>query len=224
MIAAVVFDFDGVIANSEPLHLRAFREVAARRGLTLTEHDYYSRYLGFDDVGAFAAIAHDQGRAMSDAEIASLVAEKAVVLETLERDGSVLFPGARDAIARMAARGPIAIASGAIRPEILRVLDREGLRSFFPVIVSAEDTPQSKPDPAPYRLAVEQLSSRVGVCLTPGECVAVEDSKWGLQSARGAGLRTIGITQSYDAATLTADADLVIDSLDELTTHLLSRL
>jgi beta-phosphoglucomutase len=224
MIAAVIFDFDGVIANSEPLHFRAFRDVAARRGLTLTEVDYYNRYLGFDDIGAFSAMADDHGLALAEGDIAALVAEKAVVLEALERGGSVLFPGAREAIVRMAARGPIAIASGAIKPEIVRVLERDGLRSCFPVIVSAEDTALSKPDPAPYRLAVEQLSSHVGVCLTPAECVAVEDSKWGLQSARGAGLRTIAITQSYDASILAADADVVIDSLDALTDSLLSQL
>ena len=224
MIAAVVFDFDGVLANSEPLHFRAFREVAARRGLTLTEPEYYNRYLGFDDVGAFRAMADDQGAPLSSDDITALVAEKADVLEALEREGSVLFPGAREAIARMASRGPIAIASGAIKPEILRVLDREDLRRYFHVIVAAEDTPLSKPDPAPYRLAVEQLSAHVGVRLTPNECVALEDSRWGLQSARGAGLRTIAITQSYDAAALAADADIVIDTLDELTPALLERL
>ena len=224
MIAAVIFDFDGVIANSEPLHFRAFRDVAARRGLTLSEPDYYNRYLGFDDIGAFKAIAEDQCVSLSEGDVAALVAEKAVTLEALERDGSVLFAGAREAIARMAAHGPIAIASGAIKPEIVRVLDREQLRQYFPVIVSAEDTPRSKPDPAPYRLAIEQLASHVGVRLTPSACVAIEDSRWGLQSARGAGLRTIAITQSYDASSLAADADLVIDSLDELTSTLLSRL
>lgn len=224
MIAALVFDFDGVIANSEPLHFRAFRDVAARHGLSLSEADYYNRYLGFDDVGAFKAIADDAGKPISDALVATLVAEKAVELEALERGGSVLFPGAREAIARMAAHLPIAIASGAIRPEILRVLDREELRQHFPVIVSAEDTPASKPDPAPYRLAIEKLSAHVGVCLTPATCVALEDSRWGLQSARGAGMRTIGITQSYPASALEVDADVIIDALDQLTPALLARL
>ena len=224
MITAVVFDFDGVIANSEPLHFRAFRSVAARLGLTLTEADYYSRYLGFDDVGAFRAMAEDARTPLSDATIATLVAEKAVALEALEHGGSVLFPGAREAIVRMAAHGPIAIASGAIRPEILRVLEREHLSHYFPIVVSAEDTPASKPDPAPYQLAVQRLAAETGSRLRPETCAAVEDSRWGLQSARGAGLKTIAITQSYSPSELKAEADMVIDHLDELTSTLLSRL
>lgn len=223
MIKAVIFDFDGVIANSEPLHFRAFRDIAIAHGLSLTEADYYNRYLGFDDVGAFTAMANDAGRPLSEGTLTALVAEKAVRLEALEHDGSVLFPGARDAIRRMAARGPVAIASGALRGEILRVLERENLRRYFPVVVSAEDTPASKPDPAPYRLAVERLSQVSGVALQPADCVAVEDSRWGLQSARHAGLSTVAITQSYEAAELT-DAQLVIDHLDELTSELLARL
>lgn len=220
MIRAVVFDFDGVIANSEPLHFRAFREVAGSRGLQLSEADYYSRYLGFDDVGAFRAMAEDAGRSLSDADVTALVAEKAIRLEALERDGSVLFAGAREAIARMAAFGPIAIASGALRAEIERVLDREDLRASFPVLVAAEDTPLSKPDPAPYALAVAQLAKSTGLDLRPGECVAVEDSRWGLQSAKAAGLWTIAITHSYPGDQL-SEADFIITHLDDLTSELL---
>jgi beta-phosphoglucomutase len=223
MIRAVVFDFDGVLANSEPLHFRAFREVAAGEGLALTEGAYYSKYLGYDDVGAFRAMGKDGGISFSERQIFDLVERKAQRLEALERDGSVLFPGAREAIARMAELGPIAIASGARRAEIVRVLDREGLRAFFPVLVSAEDTPASKPDPAPYARAVELLAEATGAGLEAAECVAIEDSRWGLQSAREAGLHTIAITHSYAAAELT-EADSVIIHLDELRPELLQSL
>jgi beta-phosphoglucomutase len=223
MIRAVIFDFDGVLANSEPLHFRAFRDVLADHGFTLSEREYYARYLGFDDVGAFRAIAADQGRPLSEALLTAMVARKAGHLETLERDASVLFPGAREAIARMAAHGPIAIASGALRAEILRILDREGLRHYFPVVVSAEDTPASKPDPAPYQLAVSTLAAHAGIRLAPGDCVALEDSRWGLVSASTAGLHTIGITHSYPAGEL-GEPELVITHLNELTQDLLARL
>lgn len=223
MIRAVVFDFDGVLANSEPLHFRAFRDVLAERGLTLTERAYYDQYLGYDDVGAFRAIAADAGAGLDEAQIADLAARKAAHLEVLERDGSILFPGARDAVLRMARRGPIAIASGAIRPEIVRILDREGLTSFFPVLVAAGDTPASKPDPAPYTTAVALLALATGRSVHPFECVAVEDSRWGLQSARGAGLHTVAVTHSYPRADL-LDADVIIDHLDALTPQLLATL
>ncbi len=223
MIRAVVFDFDGVLANSEPLHFRAFRDVLAEQSVALTEAAYYARYLGFDDAGAFREIAKEHGRHWHADEIAGLIARKAHLMEELERHASVLFPGAREAIVRMAAHGPIAIASGALREEIRRVLVKERLDGYFPVLVSAEDTPASKPDPAPYALAVTHLSGRTSPPLTPAQCVAVEDSRWGLQSAAAAGLRTIAITQSYGAAELT-EADALIEHLDELTPDFLRRL
>ncbi len=223
MIRAVVFDFDGVIANSEPLHFRAYRDVLADRGIVLTEAAYYDRYLGYDDVGAFKAIAADTGAPLSDSDIEELVRRKAVRLEALEKDGSVLFPGARDAIARMAARWPVAIASGALKAEILRVLEHEGLGPLVPIVVSAEDTPESKPDPAPYLRAVAMLGADVDR-LQPHECVAIEDSKWGLVSARAAGLKTVGLTHTYPASELAADADVVITHLDQFTTDLVAAL
>jgi len=151
------------------------------------------------------------------------VARKAVRLEELEQSGSVLFPGARDAIVRMAAAFPIAVASGALKAEILRVLEHEGLRRHFQFVVSAEDTPASKPDPAPYLLAAEQLRTTLAD-LQPHECVAIEDSKWGLVSARAAGMRTVGITQTYPASALAEVSDAVIAHLDQFTPDLLHSL
>jgi beta-phosphoglucomutase len=223
VIRAVVFDFDGVIANSEPLHFRAFRDVLGEHGITLSERDYYDRYLGFDDVGAFKAVADDSGVAIDSGELAAMVSRKAVVLEALEHGSSVLFAGARQAIQRMADNGPIAIASGARRAEIIRVLEHEGLTPLFPVVVGAEDTPKSKPAPDPYLLAVSQLARTIDRPLPAAECVAVEDSRWGLESARAAGLMTVAVTHTYPPAELTR-ADMVIDHLDQLTRGVLDQL
>jgi HAD superfamily hydrolase (TIGR01509 family) len=223
VLRAIVFDFDGVIANSEPLHFRAFRDALARAGVGLTESEYYARYLGYDDVGSFTAIAADRGRAWSEAELFDLMRQKADRLEELERGHSVLFPGAEAAIKRLAAAYPLAIASGALRPEIVRVLERERLAEFFLALVSAEDTAASKPAPDPYLRAVTLLASATGTPLQPGECVAVEDSRWGLESARAAGLMTIAITHSYPADTF-ASAGAVIGHLDHLTPEFLGTL
>jgi HAD superfamily hydrolase (TIGR01509 family) len=223
-LRAIVFDFDGVIADSEPLHFRAFRDVLADAGLTLSERDYYDKYLGFDDVGAFRAIAADRGRTLSRQSLAEMTAKKAVRLEALERDMSVLFPGAASAIERAAAAVPIAIASGALGPEIRRVLDREGLARHFSAIVAAEDTAASKPSPDPYLRTVALLAAAAGEpALQGGECVAIEDSRWGLESARAAGLKTVAVTSSYGAADL-AIADLVIPSLAHFDVDELRRL
>ncbi|HEX7139395.1 MAG TPA: HAD family phosphatase [Vicinamibacterales bacterium] len=213
MLRAVVFDFDGVLANSEPLHFRSFRDVLAAQDIVLTETDYYARYLGYDDAGAFAAIGKDHRRDWSRDEIAGLVWRKAEQMTELERHVSVLFPGAAEIIRQTATVIPIAIASGALGHEIRRVLDREKLTACFSAIVAAEDTPRSKPAPDPYERAVALLRGTTVEDLRAHECIAVEDSVWGLQSAREAGLRTVGVAQSYPSEAL--PADLVITSISE---------
>jgi beta-phosphoglucomutase len=215
-LRAIVFDFDGVIANSEPLHFRAFRDVLAENGVELSMQAYYATYLGFDDRGVFSAVGVERGLSWSAERVAGLVARKAARLEEIERDVAVLFPGAAEAIQRSAAEVPIAIASGALGPEIRRILDSAGLTRHFTAIVSAEDTPASKPAPDPYQRAVALLAQSMDDAgLRPADCVAVEDSRWGLESARTAGLRTVGVTSSYDAAELSL-ADLIIPSLAAL--------
>jgi HAD superfamily hydrolase (TIGR01509 family) len=224
-LRAIVFDFDGVIANSEPLHFRAFADVLARKGEPLTEQDYYTTYLGFDDVGVFATVNADRKRGWSDRELADMVADKALRLAEIERDMSVMFPGAAEAIQRAAAAVPIAIASGALGPEIRRILNRAGLASHFVAIVSAEDTPLSKPAPDPYVLAVSLLRRHIGGDpLKASECVAIEDSRWGLQSARVAGLKTVGVMSAYDRAELEPHSDLIISSIADLNIADLHRL
>ena len=221
MLRAIVFDFDGVIANSEPLHFQGFRDVLVGKGVELTEREYYDRYLGYDDAGVFRALGVERTRAWDAQQIADLVARKAVRLEVLERDRSILFPGAADAVRRAAATVPIAIASGALGAEIRRVLNRENLINCFTAIVAAEDTDASKPAPDPYLHALTLLGAAMSERLVASHCVAIEDSRWGLQSARAAGLRTVGITHTYAAMEL-SDADFVINCLDELDMRQLS--
>jgi beta-phosphoglucomutase len=217
-LRAIVFDFDGVIANSEPLHLRAYQDVLASEGLVLDEADYYARYLGYDDVRAFKAFGADRGRVWTSTELERLIVRKARRLEVLERDTSILFPGAADAIRRSSQAFPIAIASGALGAEIRRVLDREQLAGCFTAIVAAEDTALSKPAPDPYLRAVALLAAAVGSDLAADECVALEDSHWGLRSARAAGLHAVGVAQTYDKSRL-VDAELVIDTIKDLNLH-----
>jgi beta-phosphoglucomutase len=211
VLRAIIFDFDGVIANSEPLHFLGYRDVLAAEGIELSESEYYADYLGYDDVGAFTAMAASRGRQWTAEHVARLVAKKAGRLDELEREGSMLFAGAEAAIEAAAAALPIAIASGALGAEIRRVLDRSNLTRHFTAIVAAEDTAASKPAPDPYLRALALLSNARGP-LQPRECAALEDSRWGLQSARAAGLRTVGVAQTYDAADL-GPADLIIPSM-----------
>jgi beta-phosphoglucomutase len=222
-LQAIVLDFDGVIANSEPLHLTAFQQMLAERGIELTAEDYFAHYLGYDDVGLVQALARDRRIPMTDREMTSLVARKGVILQTLLHDGNVLFPGAVDFIRTAAARVPIAIASGALRHEIVEIVEGAGVANLFATIVASGDTPESKPSPAPYRLAFERLRQHTGRSLDPRKCVAVEDSRWGLESAHGAGLRCVGVTNSYPADELRG-AELIVSGLNRLTLPDLDRL
>jgi HAD superfamily hydrolase (TIGR01509 family) len=222
-LQAIVFDFDGVIADSEPLHLRAFQRTLAADGLELSADDYYSQYLGYDDVGLFRALARDRQIPISDAQVGALVARKTAALHALLRDGHVLFPGAAEFIHAAAAEVPLAIASGALRHEIGEILDAADLAPLFSVIVAAGDTPESKPSPAPYLLTLERLRQQCGRDLDPRCAVAIEDSRWGLESAQKAGLRCVGVTTTYPAADLPG-AELVVGGLKDLTLRVLDRL
>jgi beta-phosphoglucomutase len=216
-IAAVVFDFDGVLANSEPLHLLAYQDVLQDMGVELERDQYYERYLGFDDAGALRAIAQDRGLDWTEEQIAALVVRKTVVFDEMLGSADVLYPGAAGCVERLAGRFPLGIASGALRHEIETVLRRSGLSRHIRFIVAAGETPVSKPAPDPYQRAATLHG------LPPAACVAIEDSRWGIVSAKSAGLRCVGITHTYPAGEL-GPADVVIDSLDGFTAELIEEL
>ena len=222
-LQAIIFDFDGVIADSEPLHFRAFQQALAEDGLELAPKEYYARYLGYDDVGMFQAFGEDRGLPMDAARVKELVARKGAKLQAMMSAGAVLFPGAADFVRAAAHAVPIAIASGALRHEIEEIIEAAGVSDLFAAIVASGDTPESKPSPEPYRLAFERLRETTGTALDPRRCVAIEDSRWGLESARGAGLRCVGVTNSYPADELTG-AELVVSGLQALTIEALDRL
>ena len=223
-LQAIVFDFDGVIADSERLHLRAYQEILAPEGITVSTEEYLDRYLGYDDVGVFKAVGRDKGVAMDDQRVAELIARKGERYESLAAAGEMLFPGAADFIRTAAAAVPVAIASGALTHEIEEVLDRAGLLPLFPVIVGADQTEHSKPHPDPYRTAFARLRAHTGRDLVAWRSVAIEDSRWGLESARGADLRCVAVTNTYPAAELRPDAELVVAGLHALTLDALDAL
>lgn len=216
-LQAIVFDFDGVIADSERLHLKSYQDILAPEGLTISHEDYYAKYLGYDDVGVFKAVGKDQGVPMDEGRVRTLIERKSERYEALAAAGEMLYPGAADFIRSAAAVVPIAVASGALTHEIVHVLERAGLRSLFAVVVGADQTERSKPNPEPYLTAFARLRERSGLDLVPWRSVAIEDSKWGLVSARGADLRCVAVTNTYTAAELRADAELVVPGLHALT-------
>ena len=216
MLQAVFFDFDGVIADSEPLHLRAYQAVLREDGIELDRADYYARYLGYDDVGLFRALAADRGFHADAEKIDAWIASKSRIVEEMLSSDSVLFPGAVACVEMFAQRVPVAIASGALEPEITMVLDHAGLRGCFKAIASASDGVPGKPAPDLYLLALTKLSRQLDGRLEPASCLAIEDSHWGLEAAANAGLRCIAVTNTYPASEL-GRADLIVGHLGELT-------
>jgi beta-phosphoglucomutase len=220
VISAIVFDFDGVLVDSEPLHLRSYQEVLEPFGLSLPREKYYSSYLGYDDAGVFKAIAEARDWPLDEQKLRALIDEKCRVFEALKADGTggdMLYPGAPECVARLAAAWPLGIASGAARPEIESTLQGSGLDRYFRFIVAAGETPAGKPAPDPYRQAAKLHGH------SPESCVAIEDSRWGIESAKSAGLWCIGITHTYPVSEL-LDADAIVSSLAELTPELIKNL
>jgi beta-phosphoglucomutase-like phosphatase (HAD superfamily) len=218
---AIVFDFDGVIADSERLHLLAYQDVLAPLGLTLTDEAYSADYLGYDDLGVFRAYSARHDLEWNEAAIAALVAAKAARFEQLAGRGGMLFPGAAAFIRAAAGRVPLAIASGALTREIEDILAETGLRQHFRVVVGADRSLRSKPSPDPYLEAFHRLAaacrSAEGGTLERARTVAIEDSRWGLLAAAAAGLRPVAVSTTYPARELAPHAELVVAGLHALT-------
>ncbi len=217
-MTATLFDFDGVLVDSEPAHLAAFNDVLAPLGAAIDERAYVERYLSLDDAGVFRAVLSLGGRAPGDDEVRTLVDAKKPRFMARFQDAFRVFPGAAELVARRAARGPVGIVSGALQDEISFALEKLGVRGAVAFIVSAERSPVSKPDPAPFLLGLEELRSRGH----RGRAVAVEDSTGGVTSAKRAGLRCVAVTHSYSRdVLLRAGADVAVGDLASITDALL---
>ena len=212
MLAAVIFDFDGIIVDSEPLHFRAFNEVLEPAGKSISWDDYCTTYIGFDDRDAFTEIHKAAGIELEKEALKKMIDRKAEVMQRYIDDGeAVPLPGAVELIKSIPARLPVALCSGALRSDIQPIIEQLGIAGAFSVIVTAEDTDKSKPDPAPYQLAL----SRLGIS-NPASAIAIEDTPAGIVSAKGAGLKVLAVTNSYDRDYL-MEADAVTESLEQVT-------
>ena len=217
MLRAILFDFNGVLVDDEPLHLELFARVLREEGLALERDDYYQQYLGLDDRRCFAAAFEVGGRRPDPAQIMRLVARKASYYqERIRREGFPFFGGALELVREAAAASlTLGVVSGALRTEIEGALRQAGIGSLFKTVVSAEDVGEGKPDPEGYRKALEELNGLPPFpprLFHPHEVLAVEDSPWGIEAAAGAGLVTLAVAHSYPEAALGA-AHMVVPGL-----------
>jgi beta-phosphoglucomutase len=221
---ATFFDFNGVLVNDEVVHFETFREVVAGLGVSLSEHDYLHKYLGFDDAGAFRAIIEDAGQTLSAEQLAQLIEAKRPLYMTRARAHLPTFAGAAELVQRRAAAGPALIVSGALRDEVELGLEVLGVRSSILSIVSAEDTKVCKPDPEGYLLGIRYLAER-GQEAAARRAIVIEDSLAGVEAAKAAALPCIGVTHTYSEQELKGSgADAVVTSLSGIDDALLASL
>lgn len=216
MLRAVIFDFNGVVADDETPHFLAFQRALAEEGLTLLQEDYYGRYLGMDERNCATALLAASGRT-DPARLARILERKAALFreETAARKPP-LFPGVVEFVKRAGARYRLAIASGGRREQIAFALRETPVEQDFAAIVSAEDTTIGKPDPAVYRLALARLNASAPPAeppIEPGECLVIEDSLAGIEAALAAGMTAVAVATTYAADRL-ARARLVLPGLD----------
>lgn len=224
MLKAVIFDFDGVITDSEILHLRAFNQSLAQYGIEITKNDYYTMYLGFNDTDCYKLLIEKGLLKMDEQQINTLMIQKKKIFEQLAKAEGKMIEGVRDFLNMLEQNNiPMAICSGSLLTEVEMVLEDARLRHLFEVVVSGEQVKKGKPDPEGFLLSLQRLNENRENPITANQCVVIEDSHWGLEAAKAAGMHTIAVTNSYDAEQLSM-AEKIVDQLNELSIDDLQRL
>lgn len=180
---AIVFDFDGVIALSEPVHVRAWEDLAREFDRPLPE-GFLESGIGFSDVGLSEILCRAWGDPIP---VAEMLGRKRALYARRSHE-TTLVPGVRDAIAHFAERVPLAIATSSSASDIDPVVERHGLRDYFRAILTIDHVRDPKPHPEIYLKAADRLG------VEPERCWVFEDSAHGADAARAAGARVIGVT------------------------------
>lgn len=217
MLRAILFDFNGVLVDDEPIHFELLQKVLQEEGHTLERERYFTRLLGLPDRAALELFLRSQGETPSAERLSRLVARKAAYYQQkMWRQGFPIVPGAAELIEGLAAEGfSLGVVSGALRDEIEAALEQMGLARHFKTLVAAEDVERGKPDPEGYRRGLRELNSLPPLpsrLLHPHEVLAIEDAPAGIAAAAAAGLQTLGLAQGYSGGRL-EHADRVVATL-----------
>jgi HAD superfamily hydrolase (TIGR01509 family) len=210
---AAIFDFDGVLVNSEPLHFRSLQEALRSVGIRIDEGEYFATYLAYDDRQAIRLALERYDLPADPASVEELAGRKAEIFEGLLATIS-FFPGVPDLLESLHSEVPLGIASGALHAEIEAILEARGVRDLFEAVVGADDVRNTKPHPEPYLEAMGRLERRAQG-LRPEDCLVFEDSMPGVAAALAAGMKVVAVANSYPATKLSA-AHRVVDSLEGL--------
>lgn len=217
MIKAIFFDFNGVIIDDETIQMKAYQQVLRGHDVELTEEWYFDA-LGMDDKTFVRAMFDRAKKPLTDQVWQSVLAAKTDAHREAIQDQLPLFPGVLTFLKNASRHFSLGLVSMANKVEVGYVFQRANLAPLFSVIVTAEDASACKPDPMCYSTGLDKLNAKRQherlLPLLPAECLAIEDSPPGIQSARAAGMRTLGVTNTVSADALrAAGADVVTASL-----------
>jgi beta-phosphoglucomutase len=215
-LRAIIFDFNGVIADDETIHVLAFQQALKEEGIALSKDDYYGTYMGMDERNCTIDLLTTLTGTRDQSRVQRIMDRKAALfMDIAGKHKPSLFPGVVEFVKEAGKRYSLAIASGGRRGQIDLALVDTPIHKDFAVIVSAEDTGVGKPDPAIYERTLKKLNATAcsSTRILPGHCLVIEDSRAGIQSARSAGMKVIGLATTYPPDQL-ADADMVLLSLD----------
>ena len=214
MLKAIIFDFNGVISDDEPIHLSSMLRVLEEEGIKVPLDEYHTKYLGRDDRDCFRLAFAEVGRSIGPEMMLSLVQRKSVYYRQSIQQQLRVFPGVVPFIEQAYLHYELAVASGALRSEIEFVLNSLGLRDRFRCVASSHEIDRGKPEPDIFLKALENLNliGRGGAIL-PGHCLVIEDSLAGVKAALSAGMKCLAVTNTYPAAVL-AEAHHVVASLN----------
>jgi len=221
MIKAIFFDFNGVIIDDETIQMKAYQDVLRGHEINVTEEMYFSA-LGNDDRTFVRSMFAKAGKPLTDVMLESVQDAKTSIHREMIKDELPLFPGVLTFLKATARHFSIGLVSMANKAEVGYVFERANLGPLFSVVVTAEDTSVCKPAPDCYACGLAKLNEKRQrerlLPLLPSECLAIEDSPPGIESARAAGMRTLGVTNTVTEAELRgAGADVVTGSLADWT-------
>ena len=202
MLRAILFDCDGVIADTEPVHFKLFQEVLAEEGISLSESQYYEEYVGMRDKECFEAVFVRATKSLSADKLVGLIQKKHHLIDKRFRQNLVIFKPTIELIHAARKECILAVVSGGLRKEIEQILEIAGITDAFQTVIAAEDVPAGKPDPAGYLLGLQRLG------VHPKEAIGIEDTIPGIQAVQGAGMKCVALANGFSSTDLKM-ADLI---------------
>ena len=213
----IIFDFDGVILDSENSHFIAFNEGLKNLNINISEDEYYSKYISLDDRGVITNVVNDKNISVTNEEIDMIIKNKNDYFESRLIDNSKLFPGVEELIIQLSKNFVLSIGSGANRSEIIKTLKNNNIYDYFEIIVSANEVNNPKPNPETYNRVLDNINTDFNI----NEIIVIEDSPGGIEAAKSAGLKCIAITNTFDNKQL-RKADIIVSNYEEILKYLTS--